>query len=442
MRCGGCYAVCPPDATISFDEHFYPRVDSKVCTECGLCLRVCPADDVDLPALYREVHGRGVAPDIDKLGPYARVYLAYSANREIRYGGSSGGFVTQFLVDMLENGEVDRVVVVSNKNMPLEPEPLLTDSPEVVIGSRGSKYSVVPVNGALRKIKQVEGKVAFVGLPCNIQSLRMWESAVPGLRDKIAVVVGLFCHNTLEREAGRFLLKKNRLKPDDVSGFEFRGGRWPGKVTAETRDKKKLPLHKHPYKDAFNALSKAYCPPPCRNCVDFCSELADVSVGDPWLRGPDGALLYPDARSLVVARTENGVKNIEKSSQCGRTSYDEIQGSLFEKNFSQASRKKKRYALWRLSHAKNAPGTRPRNHLKTPHFGTVEKASFMFKAAVESVLRTRPFKSAYLNFAFSPLGRLNAGIKETVKKNLYSLRSPGQTNPPGARDSQGKRSSL
>ena len=46
--CTACYAVCPKHCISmqSDNEGFlYPVVDTKICTDCGLCNKVCPIEN-------------------------------------------------------------------------------------------------------------------------------------------------------------------------------------------------------------------------------------------------------------------------------------------------------------------------------------------------------------------------------------------------------------
>lgn len=423
VRCGGCWAVCPYDNIISFNGSYYPIVDFEKCIKCGLCKKVCPANEIDIPKLYEQIFGFKSLLNHNGMGFFLDVNIAHSTSKKVRNRASSGGFVTQLLCYLLETKKIDAAIVVSNHIDPLNPIPILTSSPEDIRSSTGSKYTIVPVNSKLRDLKKFSGKIAFVGLPCHIHSLRMWDLLSPKMGDKTALIIGLFCHNNLEKEALFHMIKMAGITPEEIVSIDFRGGRWPGGVRIMLKDGKWQCLHGLTHKEAFNYLSKVYCPQACRNCVDFCSELADISIGDPWLRGPDGEFLFKDSWSLVVTRTERGMKYIEETRQSGEIIFKKIPASLFEINFSAAARSKTRLAQWRVSKLRKRGRRYPVNHLKIPRFGLRENLLNKIDSFFKELLKIGPIRNLYLRFTFSKYGERFSLFKERVKKKRFSLKN-------------------
>jgi|GEM_PF-624956 len=46
-HCGGCVAVCPPDAI--FLETSFLRIDQETCTSCERCVKMCPVHALSMP---------------------------------------------------------------------------------------------------------------------------------------------------------------------------------------------------------------------------------------------------------------------------------------------------------------------------------------------------------------------------------------------------------
>lgn len=51
--CTSCFRACPLEPNAIFFHDTQPRVDSRVCTGCGLCVPACPTDPVSIVVLPR-----------------------------------------------------------------------------------------------------------------------------------------------------------------------------------------------------------------------------------------------------------------------------------------------------------------------------------------------------------------------------------------------------
>src|SRR4051794_38199935 len=53
-RCGSCVGICPT-GVLGLDNEEYPAVHNlSACTDCDLCVKVCPGDEFDLVDAYRK----------------------------------------------------------------------------------------------------------------------------------------------------------------------------------------------------------------------------------------------------------------------------------------------------------------------------------------------------------------------------------------------------
>ncbi|MBE2182178.1 MAG: 4Fe-4S binding protein [Anaerolineae bacterium] len=57
-HCGGCVAVCPPDAI--FLELSHLAINQETCTSCERCVKMCPVNALSMPngRLDRQVQKR------------------------------------------------------------------------------------------------------------------------------------------------------------------------------------------------------------------------------------------------------------------------------------------------------------------------------------------------------------------------------------------------
>lgn len=343
VRCGACEPACPVDI-IRFDDRGFPYItDEEECLRgCTRCIKVCPGEEVDYGALDEEMFGQ--SPHPASITGYARrALVSHSVSEETRYAGASGGFVTQLLAHMLETGEIDGALVLGvSSEGKWKQEPYVARSVEELKAAQKSKYITVPFLRPLKELEEIEGHYAIVALPCYIHAIRKYQKVSPSLRKRIKLVIGLYCNVVFEPHLYDEACELAGIDPTDVDDFRFRHGDWPGGVTARLRDgseKKILKLEE--MKDEFNLLKLFYTAPRCTLCTDFSGEYADLSVGDPWLRGPDGGYLFDDGWTSILVRTEAGDEAIRHAEEDGHLRVTEIPVETWMVNFEFSGRYKR-----------------------------------------------------------------------------------------------------
>jgi coenzyme F420 hydrogenase subunit beta len=110
--------------------------------------------------------------------------------------------------------------------------------------------------------------------------------------------------------------------PSRLSSVRYRGNGWPGKAVARARGNDGSEEERRlSYDASWGWILQRYRQWRCYVCADHTGEFADVSVGDPWYRPiPRGE----PGRSLVLARTERGVRFVEQARRAG---YLELEGA-------------------------------------------------------------------------------------------------------------------
>lgn len=312
IHCGTCHSVCPTNA-IQWDETKQaPFVIQDKCIDCGLCLRVCPS--VDIWDYYKPIYSSEIKYLV---GPVRKVLLAWSSDRELRYTSSSGGFVTQFLVDLMELGIIDgAIVTVPHRKYPYLAEGIIAESKEEVLRAKGSKYTISSPGLLLQELKHKKGKFAVVGLPCHIMSFKKAETIYPSLKGKIVIYIGLFCGHIAYPELYELIISKEHKKDKNmanrnkIKNIEYRGRGWPGslKITFDNELSLKLP---HDYWVSTYFSSMLFTPKRCILCPDSTAELADISVGDPWIKTVRAQEKL--GKSLIIIRTKRGEKLLDKA---------------------------------------------------------------------------------------------------------------------------------
>jgi len=285
--CGSCVSICPSNSLRLVKETKY-RLASDGCTSCGRCSSVCPAIN-DL-----------AAPDV------VACYSAYSRNDRIRFDSSSGGFVTQFLIDLLEAGEIEGAIVCDYREDDIfSAQAIVARSRDDLIKASASKYFPVPMNEILRSVGT--GRFAFVGLPCHVKSLRLYQRVDRRLSESITLIIGLFCNHTPDFHATDYLLQGFGIRKRDVLKIRYRGDGWPGTVQVSLKNGQVAKIS-NAWQTGFG---KYFMPNVCLACTDVFSENADISAGDPWLKDYESDQM---GTSLLIVRSARVDGLLENSS--------------------------------------------------------------------------------------------------------------------------------
>ena len=419
LRCGTCVGICPKDAII-LNEDYYPYCpDYEICNDCGLCLKVCPAVEVNLPEIVKQTFGE-IDYDYYSNGFFIKTYMGKTTNENILEKASSGGVVTQILDSLLnENIIQGAIVTISDTEKPWKAKPILARKSDEILESAQSKYSVSPVNSLLKELENLDGKIAYVGLPCHIHGLKKAISLKSKLKDKIYLIIGLLCSTNIEEMSTRDMLWASRIKEQDVKKIEFRKGDWPGKIGVKVKDGTQKELHHLSHKEgAFAFLMRLYPCNRCLYCIDASSEFADISVGDPWIKDEKGKYKYSGGWSLVIERTNKGKEvllNIKNKNELILKQIPE--NELFESNRTVLYTKKKINSI-RLDRAKKGGKIVPNYHIKLPDFTTKDFINERFYALTLIFRKSRFFQRLIVKTLASRLGLILIYLKRVIRKIL------------------------
>ena len=220
--CGACIAVCPADA-LYFEigvNSLHPQ-SNNYCKSavddvpCGACYEVCPRVDEQQSGL---------------LGDYLEI-TAGKAEFDIPKK-QSGGAVTALLANALDIGLLDAVVTVTEDLWTLKPHSMIITRSEALIAKAGSRYNWwVPLISSLKEavVKKKYRNIAVVGVPCVVQAVRkMLETdnqLVGPYKKSIRFVLGLFCTESFDYDklvVGK-LKSEYALEPMKVCRIDVKG---------------------------------------------------------------------------------------------------------------------------------------------------------------------------------------------------------------------------
>jgi coenzyme F420 hydrogenase subunit beta len=218
----------------------------------------------------------------------------------------------------LEKGVIDAAIVAgADPKRPWRCIPILATTLEELRKATRFTAEMVSVNSLLRKAVVEKGfkKIGIVGMPCHIHPLRKIQMAnrPSQIARAIKLTLGLFCASTYYFEGIKHLLFEfaGLDKMEEIVSLDYKGGAWPGSLTAATRDGK---IHhvatKHEY--TWHFLGPGSKRDRCLMCPDFSARVADVAMGDVFQKvSPD-----PNINAILV-RTKTGEDIVKQAVKAG-----------------------------------------------------------------------------------------------------------------------------
>jgi coenzyme F420 hydrogenase subunit beta len=249
------------------------------------------------------------------IGNYKNSWFAYASSEGIRQKAASGGVITALLSNLLKNKEIDGALVCKSLIIDgrVRPQFFIAENEEALLSAQGSKYIAVDFNqDALPLIRQFKGKLAIVALPCDTTILRHACENDPSLKEKVALVVTLFCvHNSLP-ELTDLVIRKLTPRDATLSKFRYRQGHWRGSLNAEFDNGSQVVKPFSFFSDYQNLYF--FCQQKCLHCYDHTGYFSDISVGDIWsLRMKEN----PIKHNAVITHTEVGVATFQNAVDAG-----------------------------------------------------------------------------------------------------------------------------
>ncbi len=252
----------------------------SLCTDCGvsrmenpaLCGKACQFIAPDYPALEQQAHGRNRSGgDETFFGPFQAMYRARMQTP--RRGAQWTGITTALGADLLLKGKVDAVLtMISDAEDSWRPQPALVTYPADMAQARGMRMGYAPLLALLEEARaQGFGKLAVIGIPCQIYALRALEAQL-GL-DRL-YVIGTPCSDNTTTENFHHFLSLLDENPDTITYLEFRAD-FRVELRFADGSQRLIPFLSLP----ISELPSDFFPLTCRTCVDYTNSLADITVG-------------------------------------------------------------------------------------------------------------------------------------------------------------------
>ena len=298
--CGACYVACTYNA-IEIKRNksqglYLPHIDKEHCVNCKACLAVCSGH-----TFAKKIDFDCANSDSD-LGQYREIFYGYSADTDLRKSAASGGCISEILRSALIHNEIDGAIVVDlSFNCSIDSTVYIARTEADILRAKGSKY--FPSNNCIAVkdvLKYTDERFAFVGLPCQVNAIRLLQEKYPVLKNNIKLVIGIFCGHMVNFHGTEALLSANFLNSSRITSLSYRGLGWPGFFNAVENSGRTINIRSGKVWQEF-FQNNLYTPQRCLMCSDFFSNQADISVGDAW--DPDLLQESSEGYSSLIVRS-------------------------------------------------------------------------------------------------------------------------------------------
>lgn len=337
IGCGACVQACESKALgVNWDDHGFlvATQNHNPCHADGACIEVCPfnpepgAEYKNEDALANE-YLSGAPNQHQKIGFYQSIYAGYS--HQHRETSSSGGIATYVYEKLFDKGLINHVVTVGEaKSADAHYQYNIVSHKDDLSSISKTRYHPVSLASALEEIKSLDGRVAISGVGCFIKAIRLAQDNNPILKEKIAFLVGIICGGVKSKFFTEYLASSAGATLSDYSSPDYRvkdrtstAMDYGFSCTDNPSNSTKL-IKMRDVGDMWGTgMFKANA---CDFCDDVTTELADISLGDAWLKpyNQDGS-----GHNVIVSRSPIA----EQILQEGMASGELVLENLPEKEF-------------------------------------------------------------------------------------------------------------
>lgn len=279
--CAGCMAcvdICPRNAISVVDDIEYMNavIDDTLCINCNMCHKICQKNyPADLRKPQKWLQGWG--------------------KENVRATSSSGGFGQEIMRTMIRNGGAVAACKLSGGEFKFE---LFEDEKRILefIGSKYVKSNPIGIYQAVKDKLKSGKKVLFIGLPCQVSSMRNYVRD-----DRNLYTVDLICHGSPSVKILRQAMEEYGHKLAAVKTMYFRSA---DKFAIETQPIRIVPKGvQDRYTMAF--LNGLCYTENCYSCHYAQTERAgDITIGDSW--GTELRSELSKGVSLALCQTSKG----------------------------------------------------------------------------------------------------------------------------------------
>jgi coenzyme F420 hydrogenase subunit beta len=285
VGCGGCKVANPDSVNIKFVESGY--YEAEIIDEEKLVNEVCPFSSVSNSEtkLGQYLYGDSNKNFDRRIGFYQNIYAGKVIDDAQRINSSSGGVTSWLTEKLLENNEVDVIVHVGTDGELFQYRVSRCISDLRKKSNKKSRYYPVTFQEVMDELKGSDERIAFVGIPCFIKSIRLLQKE--GFLHNVKYCISLLCGHMKLSGFAESLAWQVGVKPTELENVDFRVKKENYPASSYFFEAKNLKGNIFTSKNAdllgSNWGMGFFRHKACDFCDDIAGELADVTLGDAWL---------------------------------------------------------------------------------------------------------------------------------------------------------------
>ncbi|HEC2597223.1 Coenzyme F420 hydrogenase/dehydrogenase, beta subunit C-terminal domain [Raoultella ornithinolytica] len=286
----------------------------------------------------------------EDIGLYTGLYGGYS--KEHRLTSSSGGLATFVFEKLLNSGAVEALFIVKEFNGRYKYQ--LFNTVGDIKSISKTRYYPVTLDSLFTEIKKIDGRVAVSGVACFLKAIRLKQNLYPEYKEKIPFLVGIICGGLKSRFYTDFLAQSAGCSGEYTTP-EYRvknASSFASDYKFSCRDKYGERIHvveMHKLGDMWGTgLFKSNA---CDFCDDVMTELADISLGDAWIKPYNEEGL---GNSVVITRSKTAHDIISSGIQSGELSLEKLNLSSVKSSQQGSFNHRHKGLLFRIKNARNS----------------------------------------------------------------------------------------
>lgn len=280
-----------------------------LCSTCGLCqIRAWPAKESFQSCVFeqgwlgkaeRDLYGRERHVDnFDELAFGITTERFVARLKPELKDAQWSGIITRIAQKAFETNLVEAVATLHRSKVDyFFPEPVLAQSTEAILASKGNKPVTSPTLKSLEVAYQKGIKrLLVIGASCHIHVLRDFQKRFPYLTDVEIFALGIPCVDNIKPKKLRWILSRISKSNETVRHYEFMQD-FTVHLKHESGEVEKVPYFSLPQE---LSRSEVFAPS-CMSCFDYLNSLSDLTVG--YVGAP---LVGEEKRQWILVRTEKG----------------------------------------------------------------------------------------------------------------------------------------